>query len=138
MNRQDFQTLAEIRVEDARALLDAGQYAGAYYLCGYAIECGLKACIAKQTVEHEFPNLNRVRQSYTHDLRQLIVRAELERELDIQRRVSVDFNTHWGILEGWSEQSRYDHDITIGQARDLFYAVTDSNYGVLPWLRNFW
>ena len=138
MNRQDFQALAEIRVADARVLLDAGQYAGAYYLCGYAVECGLKACISKQTREHEFPNLNRVRQSYTHDLRKLVVRAGLEGELDTRRRIDADFKTHWEILEGWSEQARYDHGITGEQARDLFNAVTDNSYGVLQWLRNFW
>jgi HEPN domain-containing protein len=30
-------------------LLEAGLYAGAYYLAGYAVECALKACIAKKT-----------------------------------------------------------------------------------------
>ena len=138
MNRQDFHILAEIRVEDARVLLDAGQWAGAYYLCGYAVECAIKACIAKQTREHDFPNLNKVRQSYSHDLRQLIVRTELEDELEAQRRGRARFNSHWGILEGWSEQRRYDHGITGEQARDLFNAVTDNTYGVLTWLRNFW
>lgn len=34
MNRRDLQRLAEDRLEDARALLAAGRYTGAYYLCG--------------------------------------------------------------------------------------------------------
>ena len=34
-------------VTDARALLAAGCWAGAYYLAGYALECALKACILK-------------------------------------------------------------------------------------------
>ena len=30
-----------------KVLLDAGRYPAAYYLVGYAVECGLKACVAK-------------------------------------------------------------------------------------------
>jgi len=37
----DLKILAETRVADAMALLQAGRWAAAYYLLGYAIECGL-------------------------------------------------------------------------------------------------
>jgi HEPN domain-containing protein len=49
MNRDDFQSLATERLDDAAALLNAGRYAGSYYVSGYAIECALKACIARRT-----------------------------------------------------------------------------------------
>ena len=49
MNRNDFQQLADVRINEAEALLVQGKYDGAYYLAGYAVECGLKACIAKLT-----------------------------------------------------------------------------------------
>jgi HEPN domain-containing protein len=49
MNRADLQQLAELRITEAKVLLDNGFYAGAYYLAGYAVECALKACIAKLT-----------------------------------------------------------------------------------------
>ena len=42
MNRSDFQELAELHLQHARALLDAQLYSGAYYMCGYVIECSLK------------------------------------------------------------------------------------------------
>ncbi len=41
--------------DDAAALLQAGRYAGAYYIAGYVIECALKACIARNTRQGEFP-----------------------------------------------------------------------------------
>src|SRR5919106_3680906 len=44
----------------------AGEPSGAYYLAGYAVECGLKACIAKQVRRHEFPDRTTVNQSHTH------------------------------------------------------------------------
>ena len=45
MTRADFQKLANERVADARALLAARRWGGAYYLAGYAVECGLKSCV---------------------------------------------------------------------------------------------
>ena len=37
MNRNDFQQLAEIRVKEAKVLLDNQCFDGAYYLLGYAV-----------------------------------------------------------------------------------------------------
>ena len=136
--REDLQTLADMRAEDARILLDAGRYAGAYYLCGYAVECALKARIASQTQRHEFPELDRVRQSYTHRLPQLVQLGSLEGALNRQRRRSGIFDSNWIKLERWNEQARYNHGITEQDARELYDAVTDAMDGVLTWLRNHW
>jgi HEPN domain-containing protein len=54
MNRTDLQILAEDRLKDAEVLLAKGRFAAAYYLAGYAVECGLKACIAKLTKAEDF------------------------------------------------------------------------------------
>jgi len=78
MNRNDLKVLARIRIRDAHVLLSAGNYEGAYYLCGYAIECGLKACIARKTKANDFPDKNTVSASYTHNLHQLVKTAELD------------------------------------------------------------
>jgi len=45
VNRPQLRQLAEDRILDAACLLACGRPAGAYYLAGYAVECGLKACI---------------------------------------------------------------------------------------------
>ena len=55
MNRRDFRRLAEEQLRDARVLMAGRRYAAAYYLAGYAIECGLKACVARQVKQYEFP-----------------------------------------------------------------------------------
>ena len=49
LTRSDFQQLADVRAAEAAALLAAGRWDGAYYLAGYAVECALKACVAKLT-----------------------------------------------------------------------------------------
>jgi HEPN domain-containing protein len=83
MNRFDFQKMADERVADAAALLAAGRYQAAYYLCGYAVEFALKACIARQVREFDFPDRKVVNDSYVHDLKKLLTvsrMAELHRE----------------------------------------------------------
>ena len=45
MNRAELQRLSLERIEDARALLAAKQWSGAYYLAGYSLECALKSCV---------------------------------------------------------------------------------------------
>ena len=56
MNRYDLQKLSRLRVREAKVLLDNKCYEGAYYLLGYAVECALKACIARQTKAFDFPD----------------------------------------------------------------------------------
>jgi HEPN domain-containing protein len=64
-------------LKEAKALLDAGLPDGAYYLAGYAVECALKACIAKSTLRYDFPDKTTVDKSYTHSLTQLVGVANL-------------------------------------------------------------
>ena len=73
LKRRDFQELARIRLKEARLLLRAGCWEGAYYLGGYAVECLLKAFIARKTERHDFPDKERTNQSYTHDLEKLCI-----------------------------------------------------------------
>ena len=69
VNRTEFQILADVRLRRIKTLLDNGQWDGAYYLAGYAVECGLKACIAKLTKEFDFPPEKELHaKCYSHDL----------------------------------------------------------------------
>src|SRR5262245_42999004 len=83
VNRTNFRRLAEIRIVEARVLIDNRKYDGGYYLAGYAVECGLKACIAKLTKVYDFPPKS-VNEYYTHDLEKLVKTAGLtiERNTD--------------------------------------------------------
>jgi HEPN domain-containing protein len=71
VTRKELQKLAGLRLREAEVLLENGCPDGAYYLAGYAVECALKACIARKTVRHEFPDLSRARES-SHDLAELL------------------------------------------------------------------
>ena len=79
VNRRDFKRLAELRLREAEALLRARHFSGAYYLGGYAIECAMKACIAKKTKRYDFPPKPKSTQEYySHDLEQLVRAANLK------------------------------------------------------------
>jgi len=58
MNRTDLKNLAEERLGDAQVLFDNNRFGAAYYVVGYAVECGLKACIAKLTKAEDFYDKN--------------------------------------------------------------------------------
>lgn len=136
MNRNDLIELALIRLRESLALLESGNYEGAYYLCGYVVECGLKACIANNTRRHDFPNKNTVNDSYTHDLSKLVRTAGLERKLD-EEMENPDFAVNWGIVKDWTEASRYEKH-TDKEAQALYSAVVHRRQGVLRWIRRHW
>jgi hypothetical protein len=137
MNRIDLQKLSRLRLVEAKALLAAGHREGAYYLAGYAVECALKACIARTVRRYDFPDKKLVADSYTHDLGKLVRLAGLERELDEQSRADPAFAAKWAIVKDWSEESRYATD-TANQAADLVAAITDRSNGVLRSIRSHW
>ena len=123
MNRNDFRRLARIHIKEARALLDAQCYDGAYYLCGYAVECGLKACIAKRTQQHDFPDKDTVQDSYTHEFPKLLKAARLIESLTEEASRVPAFGLNWATVKDWSEKRRYQLN-SEKEARDLYRAVT--------------
>jgi hypothetical protein len=138
MNRFDLQKMAEERVADAAALLNAERFQAAYYLCGYAIECALKACIARKVREFDFPDRKVVNDSYVHNLAKLLKVADIDGLLQEEEGRNRLFAKNWGIVKDWSETSRYDASITPAQASVFFLAVTDESNGVLSWLKRQW
>lgn len=137
MTRKDLQHLANTRLKEARALVRAGLNDGAFYLAGYAIECALKACIAKSTRRHDFPDRKKVDASHTHDLRELLKIAQLDKKLLEEAKRNPAFRNNWDVVKSWSEQSRYrtyTHDIATG----LVDAIGNRDHGVISWIRRHW
>lgn len=138
MNRADLRQLAHIRVAEARALRAAGHAAGAYYLAGYAVECALKACIAKAVQQYDFPERDRVNQSYSHNLAQLLRIAGLEASLDAATNQNHVLARYWAIVKDWNQSWRYSLSIVAKDADALLAAVDDPANGVLRWLASHW
>ena len=124
-------------MKEAKALLNSGMPDGAYYLAGYAVECALKACIAKETKRHEFPDKKRAELSYTHSLRDLVRVAGLADDCKDYMGRSREFESNWQTVQAWSEQSRYQRQsLSVGRA--LVSAVVDRRNGVMRWIRQYW
>src|SRR5215467_12247401 len=135
MNRTDLQNLAELRIREAEILLTAASYPGALYLAGYAVECALKACIAKQTKEYDFPDKKLVNKSYTHDLKELLEAAQLKDTLDQDMRSNKQLEAYWACVVDWGEKKRYELGVAQKEAKDLYKAISDPTNGVLQWLK---
>jgi HEPN domain-containing protein len=133
MNRKQFQQLAKVRLREAKLLLAANTPDGAYYLAGYSIECALKACIAKSTERHDFPDKARANRSHTHNLKDLIHVADLKAIHDEAVR-QYEFSRRWDIVAAWNEESRYSGN-SLADAKDLIEAIENRKYGILPWLK---
>jgi HEPN domain-containing protein len=137
VNRTLLQQLAEERVRDAEALLNAGQWSGAYYLAGYAVECGLKACVAKLTNLHDYPNKDLALKCNTHKIEALVEVAGLKNPRHTDATASPALGANWLIVKDWDETARYQQ-WTEPQARKLFAAVSDLSNGVLTWIKGHW
>ena len=73
VTRLDFQELAVVRLAEAKSLLDTAHWDGAYYLAGYAVEVGLKACIIKRVQATDaFLDRKFSDRCYTHDFSLLL------------------------------------------------------------------
>ena len=109
---------------------------GAYYLAGYAVECALKACIAKRTRRYQFPPEKvYVDKVYSHRLSELVKLAGLDSDLDKEASKNTPFATNWNTVKDWTEQSRYKTSGLNG--KDMYDAVAGKD-GVLQWIRMRW
>lgn len=136
MNRRDLQELSKLRLKEAQALFELGMYDGAYYLAGYAVECALKACIAKKTMRSEFPDKKRAELSFTHSLKDLVRVAGLEDARSQKVGLDRAFRDKWQVAAAWTEQSRYRKNDRRA-AQELLEAVSNRD-GVVSWIRRYW
>jgi hypothetical protein len=137
MNRKQLRALSEIRLLESQALFRARHFSGAYYLAGYAIECALKACIAKQFKRYEFPDRKRVNESYTHDLKALAKLSNINQAILAQASSDPGFQANWDLVTLWSEKSRYE-TADRAKAKSLLDAIMDTRSGVMPWIAQHW
>ena len=132
---KDFQRLADLRAKEAGVLARNGCEQGAYYLAGYAVECALKACIAKKTKRHDFPPKRKyVEKVYQHELKVLLELAGLNEQLDDDTKKNPTLGRNWGVVSRWDTESRYDTGL---KGKDLYEAITGAD-GVLPWIKQRW
>lgn len=138
MNRINLQKLAEERILDGQTLLGAGRWSGAYYVTGYAVECGLKACVLRR-VENTgviFLDPKFSQRCFTHSFIDLLKLGDLEPAHGLVVQSNALFKTNWELAVEWSEESRY-RTSNQSDAEALMQAVITAD-GVMPWIRSLW
>jgi HEPN domain-containing protein len=143
VNRIQWQKVAKERLKDAQALLGRKRWAGAYYLSGYVIECGLKSCLLRYLGESDAiigdeKYLKRLIECWTHDLVKLVSLAGLDADFGTARQVNPALDAYWGVVKDWKETSRYIETRTEPEARAMFEAVTHKPDGVFKWIQSRW
>lgn len=130
--------LSNVRLREAHALLRSHEYSGAYYLAGYAVECALKACIAKSVKRYDFPDRQQKgKDPYTHDLVQLASLANLKESIRQISDADSEFQKNWDVTILWTEQSRYKV-FEQPEAERLINAIIEKRHGVMPWVKKHW
>jgi HEPN domain-containing protein len=138
MNRAELHQLAEDRIRDARTLLAARRWSGAYYLAGYGVECALKACVIVHLMQtDEFPEKRFSERCWTHNLAQLLGLAGLEAAFEAALAADSRLELNWGIVRDWNESSRYERT-SRKKALGLYNAIIDKKHGVLSWIKARW
>ena len=139
MNKTDLEQLADLRLAEAVALLGMTPQMpdAAYYLGGYAVECALKACIAKLISQHDFPDKVFATKCYTHRPQELIQLARLENDRVAAMDADAALASNWLVVKDWSEDSRYKR-WTVDEASGLIEAIRETNHGVLQWIKGHW
>ena len=137
VDRTDLQNLANERIAEAKILLDAGKWSGAYYLAGYAVECGLKACIAKLTKPDEFPDKNFGAKCWVHEIEPLVDLAGLKPPRNADAKANPNLDANWVVVRRWKETSRYERK-SQADAQTLYDAIAQDPDGVLAWIRLHW
>jgi hypothetical protein len=137
MNRKDLQSLADERLEDARVLLANKRHGGAYYPVGYAVECGLKACIAKLTQAEDFYDKTLARNVFQHGIGVLANLARLSTVIKQFGEADPLFEANWAQVTVWDEESRYETH-TQAEAEQMMKAVEDQDHGVMQCIKQYW
>lgn len=117
----DLDSLAQERLEDAQALFAAGRYAGAHYMCGYAMEMKLKSRMCKTHEWTEYPPQagDRLAQALkTHKLSELLLFTGL------RTTMLTEHGSDWSTVVVWDPEQRYEPaPFTEQEARTMIAAA---------------
>ena len=95
-----FRAVAELRIRDAKALLDARRLNGAIYLAGYSIECYLKYAYCERSRTIHLPA-----DLETHRWDTLVESAGLVGDLKSAPKI---FGLYSALADAWGPSLRYE------------------------------
>lgn len=111
------------RLADAKALYAAERFDGAFYICGYAIEMGLKYKICKTLDWDEYPvsgkSTERHKSFRTHKFEDLLHYSGVEKQ-------KKAFIAEWSIIMKWESEIRYSSVKQTPQDVQLMIEATET------------
>jgi len=120
LDKRNIKKIAKARLKDAEVLADKKRFEGAIYLCGYAVELGLKARICKTLKWQGWPSGGKEFDGYqsfkTHNLDVLLHLTGIEDRIKTQLFVA------WSTVAEWDPESRYN-PVGNASARDAYLMI---------------
>jgi hypothetical protein len=116
----ELKELAEERLADAKALYEAKRYAGAVYICGYAIELGLKRKMCVTLDWDDYAGDGKYKFLKTHDFEILLHFSGVEK-LVIKSCLS-----EWSIVMKWDPEIRYSSEKQTAADTKLLIEATEA------------
>ena len=137
-SQTELRELALARLVDAQVLFDFKRYDAAAYMCGYALELGLKACICKRLRVPEYPEAALEGRFKTHVFDDLRLLAGLEGRINLKENPGLHAN--WNTVASWRPEWRYRPAGSTKKkdVEDMLKALREQENGVLSWLRKRW
>jgi hypothetical protein len=138
--RKELKKISITRLKEVKVLYANGLYDGAKYSAGYVIETALKARICK-ILNSDYPDTGEISKSFlTHKFDILVKLGGLQKTLDNELNLNVNFKTNWSLVTSWTESLRYKPIGTTSQAdvQDIINALEDENDGILTWIKKRW
>ena len=121
MKKEEIEVIVQARLKDAQVLFEASRYDGSVYLCGYAIELGLKARICRTLQWDEYPTSGKYQSFKTHDLDILLHLSGCEDKIKLKHM------TDWSIVAQWNPEARYNPigDVKDTDAKDMLESTQE-------------
>ena len=123
ISRLDLRRIAKARVADSEVLFRQRRYDGALYLCGYAVEIGLKARICQTLKWMGYPEtrgeFQELQSFKVHNLDILL------RLSGVEQRIKTRHMVDWSIVGSWAPEARYKPvgSATRNEAKDMIEAT---------------
>lgn len=120
----ELQKISINRLEDAKALYNSNRYDGSFYICGYAVELGLKRKICMTLGWSGYPNtekeFSKLKSFKTHDLDMLLHLSGIE------NLIKKELFSEWSIIISWEPEIRYSAQEQTGRSAKLLLEAAET------------
>ncbi len=130
--------IAELRLKEAKILLEAECYEGCIYIAGYCVELLLKAKIAQLLdLDSLFVSIGKekIKPFRIHKLTDLALYAGLQKQISVESNET--FKKFWSLIYSqWSEDLRYKKcgSCSKKRAENFITAIEDPTNGIKQWI----